>query len=105
MGTIWNDMPGLQNNKYIPPGFHKNVFWMIIQFPAIIHSYNQDYADQEDDAEGGGLYIKECNLGENKNSWTKTFHTHVKCSALPYTQWANGKNNVVGHQSTLIWKD
>lgn len=46
MGTIWNDMPGLQNNKYIPPGFHKNVFWMIIQFPAIIHSYNQDYADR-----------------------------------------------------------
>lgn len=31
---------------------------MIIQFPAIIHLYNQDYVDQEDDAKEVGYSLK-----------------------------------------------
>lgn len=49
--------------------------------------------------------VKESNFGENKNSWNKLFHIDVKYFALPYTLWANGKNNVISSQSTLIWKD
>lgn len=38
--------------QYILFDFHKNVFWIIIWFPAIMHSYNQDYVDQEGGAVG-----------------------------------------------------
>lgn len=54
---------------------------------------------------GRRVFIKECNLGENKNSWNNTFHIDVKCFALLYTPWANRKNNVISSQSTLLWKD
>ena len=36
--------------QYILSDFHKNVFWIIIWFPAITHSYNQDDVDQGDGA-------------------------------------------------------
>lgn len=58
MGTAWNDIPWFQNNKHILSDFHKKCFLLIIQFLTIIHSYNQDYVDQEDNTERMGHSLK-----------------------------------------------
>lgn len=42
----------------IPSDFNKSIFWMIIQFLIIIHSYHQDYVDGEDDADRMGHLLK-----------------------------------------------
>lgn len=44
---------------------------MIIQFPAIIHLYNQDYIDQEDDAKEVGYSLKNVIWGKFKIPKTK----------------------------------
>lgn len=47
----------------------------IIQFPSIIHPYNQDYVDQEDDAKKMGYSLKNVFWGKFKIPETK----HVIC--------------------------
>lgn len=64
--TTWNNKPWIQNNGYIPSDFPKNVFWMIIWFLAILHSYTQGYVDQEDDAEEVGYSLKNVICGKVK---------------------------------------
>lgn len=53
---------------------------MIIQFLAIIHPYNQDYVDQEDDEKEVGYSLK--NLFWGKFKIPKTKHVIYSSSAL-----------------------
>ena len=88
----------------IPSDFHKSIFWMIILFLIIIHSYHQDYVDGKDDADRMGHPLKNVIWEKVKKflKWNISYPHWVLCS---YTQWANGRNNVMSSQSTLIWKD
>lgn len=68
----------------IPSDFNKSIFWMIIQFLIIIHSYHQDYVDGEDDADRMGHLLKNV-IWEKVNKVLKeTFHIHVECFALTH---------------------
>lgn len=97
-------MPWLQNYKHIPSDFHKMLFWMIIQFPAIIHPYNQDYVDWEDDAKEVGYSLK--NLMWGKFKIPKTKHVIYSSSALLLLIYSGlTEKNVTSSQRTLIWKD
>lgn len=53
---------------------------MIIQFPAIIHPYNQDYVDQEGDEKEVGYSLKNVILGKFKIP--KTEHVIYTSGAL-----------------------
>lgn len=64
-------MPWLQNYKHIPSDFHKMFSGWIIQFPSIIHPYNQDYVDQEDDAKKVAYSLKNVIWGKFKIPETK----------------------------------
>lgn len=65
-------MPCLQNTKHILYDFHKNIFWVIIQFPEIIHSYSR-YVDQKYNVEEVEYWLKNLILGKIKIPETNYF--------------------------------
>lgn len=53
---------------------------------------------------GGELLTRQWNLGENKSSWNKIFHSHSKRVCCSYT-WCGGEENSDISRRTLMCED